>query len=89
MTDRHIHCVYFKYDKINDVNGKCLLKNKDIDFGYYPHCEDAVLVPSLILSYFLKIEGYCDNWFDADEKALEFLEKMKLNRYPKESENNG
>lgn len=83
MTDRHLHCVYFQYYNLNSTNGYCLLKNKKIERGYEPHCEDIVLRPQEVLSYFLKHEHYCADWVCADKKALEYLDKVGFNTYPK------
>ena len=83
MSDRHWHCVYFKYDNQNDVNGKCLLKNKEIRFGYHQCCDKIVLRPSSVLSYFLKHNKYVRTWQCSDEKAIEYLTQVKLNDYPK------
>ena len=93
MSDRHLHCVYFQYFKNNNVNGICLLKNKEIEYGFKHCCENIVLKPSEILTYFLKHENYCEDWFDASEKSLEYLEKVEFNNYPycnnkKESDEN-
>ena len=83
MTYRHLHCVYFQYSNPNGGCGRCLLKNKHIERGYGPHCEDIVLRPTEILSYFLKHEHYCEDWECADKKALEFIDKTGINTYPK------
>lgn len=83
MSDRHIHCVYFKYDNQNDVNGKFLLKNKEIRFGYHQCCDKIVLRPSSVLSYFLKHRNYVRTWQCSDEKAIEYLTQVKFNDYPK------
>ena len=85
MTDRHLHCVYFKYDDPSKPEGTCLLKQEKITRGYAPHCQDIVLRPMNILSYFLKHEQYCESWECADKKALEYLEKVGFNNYPKKS----
>lgn len=83
MTDRHLHCVYFQYDDVSSSHGKCLLKNKKIEWGFGHHCNDYVLRPMEILSYFLKHEGYCGDWECADKKALEYLDRIGFNTYPK------
>lgn len=83
MTDRHLHCVYFQFENPNNARGYCLLKNKTIKEGYKPHCDCIVLRPTLILSYFLKHEQYCENWECADKKALEYLDTVGFNTYPK------
>ena len=83
MSDRHIHCVYFQFDSPNNVSGHCLLKNKTIKEGYKLHCDSIVLRPMEILSYFLKHEHYCEDWECADKKALEYLERIGFNTYPK------
>lgn len=87
MTDRHIHCVYFQYNDVNTPNGFCVLKQEEIDFGFKPHCSDIVLRPMLLLSYFLKHEGYCGDWECADKKALEYLDRIGFNTYPKIQKN--
>ena len=89
MTDRHIHCVYFQYDDVSSANGKCLLKNKEIEYGFRNHCDDYVLRPMLLLSYFLKYEGYCGDLKCANKKALDFLDRSGLNTYPKIQKNDG
>ena len=93
MSDRHLHCVYFQYFINSNVNGVCLLKNEEIEYGFSHCCENIVLKPSEILTYFLKHEKYCENWSDASEKSLEYLEKVGFNNYPycnnkKERDNN-
>ena len=89
MTDRHIHCVYFQYNSTKSLKGYCLLKNKEIGYGFRNHCDDYVLRPTLLLSYFLKHEGYCGDWECADKKALEYLDRIGFNTYPKIQKNNG
>ena len=89
MTDRHLHCVYFKYDDPSKPEGTCLLKQEKITRGYAPHCQDIVLRPMNILSYFLKHEQYCADWECADQKALEYLERVGFNNYPKSCSGNG
>lgn len=86
MSDRHIHCVYFQYTEINSVKGHCLLKNKEIRYGFKQCCDKYVLKPKEILSYYLKHNGFCNSWETADERALEYLEKTGFNNYPKEIE---
>lgn len=83
MTDRHLHCVYFKYYDVNDPKGYCLLHQKEIQNGFRPHCPNIVLRPHLLLSYYLVHKGLCDSWECGDKKALEYLERVKLNDYPK------
>ena len=82
MTDRHLHCVYFKYDNPDKIEGFCLLKNKKIEHGFKPHCKNWVLRPHMLISYYLKHEGICNDWADADDKALEYLKKVGFNDYP-------
>ena len=82
MSDRHLHCVYFQYVKNNDIKGICLLNNKEIERGFEHCCENIVLKPSEILTYFLKHENYCENWSDASNKSLGYLEKVGFNNYP-------
>lgn len=98
MTDRHLHCVYFQYydpdkyfkgDNPNKFEGCCLLKNKKIKNGFKPHCEDWVLRPHILISYYLKHEGYCEDWDCADDKALEYLDRIGFNTYPKIQKNDG
>lgn len=89
MTDRHLHCVYFQYDDVSSPNGKCLLKNKEIEYGFRNHCDDYVLRPMRLLSYFLRHEGYCGDWECADKKALDYLDRIGFNTYPKIQKNNG
>lgn len=83
--DRHIHCVYYKhnYENKNSLEGKCLLKQKEINDGFAPHCQDYVLRPAGILAYYLKHEGICEDWICADEKALEYVDRMGFNNRPK------
>lgn len=83
MTDRHIHCVYFQFDNPNHSGGYCLLKQKEIPYGFHPHCDKIVLRPMELLSYFLKHEHYCEDWECADKKALDYLEQVGFNTYPK------
>ena len=83
MTDRHIHCVYFKYDDSNDLDGYCLLKCKNIEIGFGPCCENIVLRPLELLQYFLVHNNYCDNWGDAAEEVKEYLHRANFNNYPK------
>lgn len=87
MTDRHLHCVYFQYDDVSSLNGYCLLKNKKIEYGFRNHCDDYVLRPMEILSYYLKHEGYCGDWECANKKALEYLDRIGFNTYPKIQKN--
>ena len=82
MTDRHIHCVYFQYGNQKSVKGHCLLKNKIIERGFEKHCDNIVLMPSMILSYFLKHEGYCADWECADRKASRYIDRAGFNTYP-------
>lgn len=88
MTDRHLHCVYFQYDDVSSPNGKCLLKNEKIEWGFGHRCDDYVLRPQEVLSYYLKHEGYCGDWECADKKALEYLDRIGFNTYPKIQNNN-
>ena len=81
--DRHLHCDYFKYNDVNNPKGYCLLHQKEIEYGFRPHCPNIVLRPMNILSYFLKHEHYCESWECADQKALEYLERVGFNDYPK------
>lgn len=83
MTDRHVHCVYCQFTNSNEVKGHCLLKKKNIPKMYTPCCENIVLRPGEILSYFLKHEGYCGDWACADKKALDYLDRTGFNTYPK------
>lgn len=83
MTDRHIHCVYFQFDDPNHPGGYCLLKQKEIPYGFHPHCDKIILRPMSLLSYFLKHEHYCEDWECADKKALTYLERVGFNTYPK------
>lgn len=82
MSDRHFHCVYFQFDDSNDLGGHCLLKNEEIEWGFKKCCEDIVLRPEHVLSYFLKHEGYCDDWDCADKKANEYIKRVCFNTYP-------
>ena len=75
--------MYFRYDDPDSVCGYCILKRKDIDMGFGQCCDDVVLRPSVLLSYFLKHEHYCDDWFLADEMARDYLGKVDFNDYPK------
>lgn len=84
MSDRHLHCVYFQYNNPNKVSGYCLLKNEKIDKGYSRCCNDIVLRPHELLSYFLRHEHYCEDWECADRIALEYLNKTGFNSYPKQ-----
>lgn len=84
MSDRHFHCVYFQFECSNDLGGHCLLKNEYINWGFEKCCENIVLRPEQVLSYFLKHEDYCDNWECADKKACEYIGKVGFNTYPKE-----
>ena len=83
MTDRHIHCVYFQYKDPNDPGGHCLLKCKDIELGFKPHCDAYIPRPTLLISYFLKHEHYCADWECADKKALDYIDRAGWNTYPK------
>lgn len=83
MTDRHIHCVYFQYIDPDDISGYCLLKSKKVKYGFKPHCDDYVVRPQLLLSYFLKHEHYCEDWECADKKALDYIDRVGWNTYPK------
>ena len=87
MTDRHIHCVYYQYNDPHTPKGFCILKQEEIDFGFKPHCPDIVLRPMVLLSYFLRHEGYCGDWECADKKALEYLDRIGFNTYPKIQKN--
>ena len=87
MTDRHLHCVYFKWDNPNSFEGYCLLKQEKIKDGFRNHCENIILRPELVISYFLKHEGYCKDWDCADKKALEYIKRVGFNSYPKRGEN--
>lgn len=82
MTDRHLHCVYFRYDDPNDASGYCLFKQKRIEFGFAHHCPNIVLRPTEVISYFLRHENYCENWEDADNRALEYIKRIGFNNYP-------
>lgn len=84
MSDRHFHCVYFQFDDSNDLGGRCLLKNEYINWEFEKCCENIVLRPEQVLSYFLKHEDYCENWECADKKAHEYIGKVGFNTYPKE-----
>lgn len=86
MTDRHIHCVYFQYNSTKSSKGYCLLKNKEIKHSFRNHCDDYVLRPYLVLSYFLRHEGVCGDWECADNKALDFLDRAGFNNYPKNTD---
>lgn len=86
MTDRHLHCVYFQYDNLNTTKGFCVLKQKNIEHGFKPHCPNIVLRPQSLLSYFLRHEGYCGDWECADKKALDYLDRIGFNTYPKNNE---
>lgn len=86
MTDRHLHCVYFKYDNPDNVRGECLLWRKEIERGYEQCCPRVVLRPSEVVTYFLKHEHYCQDWVSASEEALDYLEKVGwMNNYPDNS----
>ena len=87
MTDRHLHCVYFQYNSTKGLKGYCLLKNKKIKHGFRNHCDDYVLRPIELLSYYLRHEGYCGDWECADKKALEYLDRIGFNTYPKIQKN--
>lgn len=89
MSDRHLHCVYFRYDNPSSAEGYCLLKNEKIKMGFGHCCEKIVLRPSNVLSYFLKHGQYCADWECADQKALEYLERVGFNNYPKRCSGNG
>ena len=82
MSDRHWHCVYFQYNNPDDVKGYCLLKQKNIQRGYEQCCDKIVLRPLEVLSYFLKHEHYCEDWECADQKALNYLDRVGFNTYP-------
>ena len=82
MTDRHIHCVYFQYDKEPNIEGHCLLKKKDIDFFYGNCCEHIVLTPRETITQFMQ-HTTGTNWDKAGEIAEEYLEEIKANDYPK------
>ena len=82
MTYRHIHCVYFKTDA-DAINGTCLLKNKEIDFGFKECCKHVVYRPSTVISCFLHIENG-DDWATSDYNACEFIKNEKVNDYPME-----
>lgn len=83
MIDIHLHCVYFKYEDTHDIKGVCLLKNKLIKTGFGNCCNDIVLKPYYILSYFLKDEHYCESGSCVDKKVFENIERMGYNSYPK------
>ena len=83
MTDRHLHCVYFQYTDKNSIGGFCLLKQEKIKYGFEWHCPEMVLRPLEVLTYFLKHEGYCDEWNCALKKAKKYLDKTGFNDYPK------
>lgn len=83
MTDRHIHCVYFRYDDPSSIKGYCLLKQEEIEYGFKPHCPNIVLRPHELLSYYLMHEGICGDWVCSDKKALEYIERVGFNTYPK------
>lgn len=85
MTDRHLHCVYFKFDNPDNPSGYCLLNQKKIEWGFKPHCENYVLRPSLILSYFLVHKGYCSDWAYSDNQAIDYIKKIGFNDYPKKN----
>lgn len=82
MTDRHIHCCYFQFDDPTSIQGYCILKNKTIKEGFRPCCEYIVLRPFEVLAYFLKHNGYCENWECAHKKAATYLESTGFNTYP-------
>ena len=84
VTDRHLHCVYFKFDDPDNPRGRCLLKDKVIEEGFHPCCEYCVLRPFEVLAYFLKHNGYCEDWGCADTKARQYLEKVGFNNYPRQ-----
>ena len=83
MTDRHIHCVYFKYNAKNDLKGYCLLKQKRIKMGYGQHCQNIVLRPSVLLSYYIKNPNI--HWEEADKKAADYIKNAGFNDYPKKN----
>jgi len=85
MTDRHFDCVYYQYNDPNTPKGFCILKQEEIDFEVNPHCTDIVLRTRVLLSYFLRHEGYCGEC--ADKKALEYLDRIGFNTYPKIQKN--
>ena len=41
----------------------------------------------MLISYYLKHEGYCGDWECADKKALEYLDRIGFNTYPKIQKN--
>lgn len=82
MTDRHIHCVYCQWTDPDNIKAYCVLKQKEIEFAFKPHCDKCVLRPELVLSYFLKHENFCNTWECADKKANEYIEKVGFNTYP-------
>ena len=88
MTDRHLHCVYFQYTNPNQADGYCLLKQEKLERGYGHCCDDIVLRPVELISYFLMHEGYCSDWECADKKALEYIDRVGFNTYPKEVKKN-
>lgn len=87
MTDRHLHCVYFKYNAKNDIKGYCLLKQKRIKRGYSHHCPNIVLRPSVLLSYYIKNPNI--HWAEANKKAAEYINNGGFNDYPKGGQING
>ena len=84
MSDRHLHCVYFRYcDNPSSAEGYCLLKNEKIKMGFGHCCKKIVLRPSRVLSYYLKHENHVKDWAEADDKALMYLRRLRFNDYPK------
>ena len=82
MTDRHIHCVYFQYDKEPDIEGYCLLKKKKIDWFFGNCCENIILRPTERITRFIEHTTGAD-WYKASEIAHEYIEEIKANNYPK------
>ena len=83
MSERNLHCVYFKYDDLSSPGGYCLLKNEKIRFAFHHCCEKIVLRPSSVLSYFLKHKCHCEKWAEADDAALAYIHHFNFNDYPK------
>lgn len=82
MTDKHVHCVYFRYNNPNSLEGYCLLKQEKITHGYRSHCKDMVLRPLDVLEYYIMNETECDGWGEAVLMAEAFMRKSKFNNYP-------